>query len=96
MNDVHKSAVRISFRGHVQGVGFRYATLRLAQRFPAISGYVRNMPDGSVELFAQGPPHDVEAFLNDICTGPHAAHIHETIRHPAATTDRFKEFRIAF
>ena len=96
MNVTQHTAVRITFHGRVQGVGFRYTVLRLAQRYPAVSGYVRNMPDGSVELFAQGPPHNVEAFVNDICSGPHAAHIHETIRHPAATSDRFTEFRIAF
>lgn len=92
----HPNAQRIIFRGHVQGVGFRYTVLRLAQSYRRISGYVRNMPDGSVELFVQGPSDEVEAFINDIRTGPHASYIHETIRHPAAPSDRFTDFRIAF
>ncbi len=96
MTAPHFTATRISFRGHVQGVGFRYTVLRLAQPYPTITGYVRNMPDGSVELFAQGPPHELEAFINDICTGPHASYIHQTIRHPAAPSDRYSDFRISF
>lgn len=89
-------AQRIIFRGHVQGVGFRYTVLRLAQPYPSITGYVRNLPDGGVELLAQGPPHDVEAFVRDICQGPHADYIHSVERHPAAVSNRFTEFRIAF
>lgn len=91
-----RKALRVIFRGHVQGVGFRYTVLRLAQPYRTISGYVRNMPDGSVELFVQGPSYEAEAFINDVCTGPHASYIHETIRHPAAPTDRFTDFHIAF
>ena len=44
---------RVLFQGHVQGVGFRYATHGLAQRF-AVAGYVRNLADGRVELVAEG------------------------------------------
>lgn len=89
-------AQRVIFRGHVQGVGFRYTVLRLAQPYPSITGYIRNLPDGSVELLAQGPSHDVEALVHDICHGPHAEYIQAVERHPAAPSDRFTEFRIAF
>ena len=41
------------FSGHVQGVGFRYTTRSVASRF-AVTGYVRNLPDGRVELVAEG------------------------------------------
>lgn len=51
--------------GHVQGVGFRYATTRLAQQL-GLAGWVRNRPDGVVEVWAQGPAErlaDLSAFL---------------------------------
>lgn len=40
------------FAGRVQGVGFRYRTSRIARKYP-ISGFVKNLPDGTVELMAQ-------------------------------------------
>ena len=50
------------YSGRVQGVGFRYTTERLAERFP-VTGYVRNLPNGDVEVVAEGQPQQVEAFL---------------------------------
>ncbi|MBL8829940.1 MAG: acylphosphatase, partial [Planctomycetaceae bacterium] len=44
---------RVLFHGRVQGVGFRVTTRSIAQRF-AVTGWVRNLPDGSVELLAEG------------------------------------------
>lgn len=52
----------VYYAGHVQGVGFRYTTRRLAEGFPVI-GYVRNLPGGDVELVAQGETAAVDAFL---------------------------------
>ena len=53
---------RVYYSGQVQGVGFRYTAQRLAANFP-VAGYVRNLPDGRVELVAEGPPEQVEGFL---------------------------------
>lgn len=52
----------VRYSGQVQGVGFRYTAQRLAEDFP-VTGYVRNLSDGDVELVAQGAAADVEAFL---------------------------------
>ncbi len=89
-------AQRVTYRGHVQGVGFRYTVLRLAQAYPAVTGCVRNQRDGSVEVFAQGPASAVQAFLDDIARGPHAEHIDEILRDDAAVSERYTAFRIAF
>lgn len=48
--------------GKVQGVGFRYRTHTLAAGFSVV-GYVKNLPDGSVELLAEGEKSEVERFL---------------------------------
>lgn len=53
---------RVLYRGRVQGVGFR-ATVRGLAAGRAVTGYVRNLADGTVELLAEGIVHDVEAFL---------------------------------
>lgn len=50
------------FSGRVQGVGFRYRTCRIAAGFP-VTGYVRNLPDGRVELLAEGKRRDLESLL---------------------------------
>lgn len=53
------------FRGHVQGVGFRATTQRLAEGFD-VAGHVRNLTDGSVELVAEGKDTEVKAFLEAV------------------------------
>lgn len=56
---------RIVFSGRVQGVGFRATAASLASNFE-ITGYVRNLPDGTVELEAQGAVSEIEAFLTTL------------------------------
>lgn len=53
------------FRGHVQGVGFRYQAYRTA-RARRVQGWVRNCVDGSVELFLQGDAQEVRAVIDEV------------------------------
>jgi acylphosphatase len=53
------------FSGRVQGVGFRYTTQNLALRYN-VGGYVRNLPDGRVELVVEGPDAEVDNFIGSI------------------------------
>jgi acylphosphatase len=53
---------RVQYSGRVQGVGFRYTAQNVAEGF-AVAGYVRNLPDGDVELVAEGEPAEVDTFL---------------------------------
>jgi acylphosphatase len=53
---------RVVYHGRVQGVGFRATTCAIASRF-SVTGYVRNLPDGTVELVAEGTENEVEQFL---------------------------------
>ena len=57
--------VRVVFSGTVQGVGFRYTARRAAGGFP-VTGWVRNLPDRTVELEAQGERSEVEACLEEL------------------------------
>ena len=53
---------QIYYQGRVQGVGFRYTTRRIAVGF-RVNGFVRNVPDGRVELVAEGEPAELDRFL---------------------------------
>jgi acylphosphatase len=60
----HTDSIRLTvhFSGRVQGVGFRYTAAQVAQGFD-VRGYVRNLPDGRVELVAEGRRGNLERFL---------------------------------
>ena len=55
----------IHYRGQVQGVGFRYTTHRIANGYD-LTGYVRNLRDGRVELLAEGDSEQLDSFLEEI------------------------------
>jgi acylphosphatase len=73
--------VRIVVRGRVQGVGFRYATVTEARRL-GLAGWARNLPDGSVEILAEGAPAAVEALVAWCGHGPPSARV-DTVHHAA-------------
>jgi acylphosphatase len=52
----------VHFSGNVQGVGFRYTAIRVAGSFD-VSGYVRNLPDGRVEVVVEGTQEQIDSFL---------------------------------
>lgn len=69
-----KMSYRINVSGKVQNVGFRYYTARMAQEFN-IDGFVRNEPDGSVYIEAEGEIEAMEAFIHWCRRGPQWARV---------------------
>ena len=63
-------AYKVSIKGRVTGVGFRYSTLNKSADFPSLKGYVRNVAYGEVEVFVQGDEKDVEQMLAWLKEGP--------------------------
>jgi acylphosphatase len=57
--------MQVVYSGHVQGVGFRYAVRTVAAGF-TVTGTVRNLPDGGVELIAEGAKDELAAFRQAI------------------------------
>jgi len=55
----------VYYTGHVQGVGFRYTARSIARGYD-VAGFVRNLPDGRVELVAEGVRHEVDDFLREV------------------------------
>jgi acylphosphatase len=86
--------LEVHYQGHVQGVGFRYTVKNLARGFD-VSGTVRNLPDGRVEVLASGDAEEVEEFLRAIRTSTLEGHIdHETCRE-VPRPDGLRGFSIA-
>ena len=85
---------KVTYRGRVQGVGFRYSTRSLARGFE-VTGYVRNMPDGSVELLAEGEAGEVERFLRAVSSRM-SGYIQSAEEQEGRPTGSYGEFEIAF
>lgn len=66
--------VYITISGRVQGVGFRYYALHKAEELN-ISGWIKNTPEGNVEMEASGETQNLDAFINWMRIGPARAHI---------------------
>jgi acylphosphatase len=88
------SAKRVIFIGRVQGVGFRYTAHRIAHRHQ-LTGFVRNLPDGTVEMLAQGPAGDIDDYIRDI-KEYFGDYLRETIIQEIPPDPKYKDFRITF
>jgi acylphosphatase len=80
------------FTGRVQGVGFRYTAQNLALQYN-VAGYVRNLPDGRVELVMEGPDPEMDQFIDSLqqrMTG----YIRHIDRHLDVATGEFQRFSI--
>jgi acylphosphatase len=82
----------VHFSGNVQGVGFRYTTQHLATPFK-VTGYVKNMPDGRVELVIEGDDDQLEGLMNAIQQRM-GEYIRKSTVQVSAATGQFKDFTI--
>ena len=80
------------FRGHVQGVGFRYTVQRLAQNH-AVTGFVRNLADGRVEVVTEGLSAELDRFISRIEEAM-SDFIRETHQSRLAASGEFVDFTI--
>jgi len=61
----NNKTIHVVFSGQVQGVGFRYTTREYAQRL-GVTGWVKNLPDGRVEMMAQGDEETLMGLLKEL------------------------------
>jgi acylphosphatase len=88
------TARHVIFVGRVQGVGFRYTAHRIAHRHQ-LTGFVRNLPDGTVEMFAQGSAQEIDDCIQDI-KEYFGDYLRETRIQEIPTDPKYKDFRISF
>jgi acylphosphatase len=79
--------------GDVQGVGYRFFAQRVAAHHQVV-GFVRNLADGRVELFAEGTLEGVEGFKHDIAAGPDFARVEQVEEISVEPTGKYPTFRI--
>ena len=91
MND----AVRVRVLGMVQGVGFRYNTVRQARAL-GLCGWVKNESDGSVLVHIQGSRADMEDMIRWLERGPSYARVDSVEETPAAFDSSLYDFQVVF
>jgi acylphosphatase len=84
---------KVFYSGHVQGVGFRYTVRQIAKGF-AVTGWVKNLPNGRVELQASGEADELTAFLEAIMQSELRSHIKDTTQTELATAPTARGFEI--
>ena len=88
-----RTAFHARIRGAVQGVGYRFTTVRHAQHL-GIEGWVRNDADGSVEVFAQGTEPALEELRAFLETGPTGARVAVAEIEPVAPDPGLRGFEM--
>lgn len=85
-----RNARRYYVSGMVQGVGYRYFVERVALRL-TLKGYVRNLRDGRVEVYAVGPVQLLEALRAELTRGPAGASVTGVAAEEAPVDSRFED-----
>lgn len=93
--DTMTTEKRLSARitGRVQGVGFRHFTTTRARDL-GVTGWVRNEPDGSVRLEAEGPKEDLNDLLDAVHEGPRSARVESVSSDFDDAEGSFEGFRV--
>jgi acylphosphatase len=87
-------ARRVLYSGRVQGVGFRYTARRIAQQH-TVTGFVRNLDNGRVEVVAEGAASEIDALLAEIAEAM-TGYIRDVRVDAIPVTGRYASFDVAF
>lgn len=94
-HDDENKRVHVLFSGRVQGVGFRFTVCRIAESLE-VSGFVRNLWDGNVELVAEGTEQSIADFLREIRNSQLRRYITNERLKWDSFTGEFNRFGVAF
>ena len=86
-------ATHLLIEGVVQGVGFRFFAERAGRRL-GVRGYVRNLPDGRVEVVAAAAPGVVSLFVEEMRRGPRGARVQSVMRSEIDLADEPMGFEV--
>ena len=81
--------------GRVQGVGFRYTCVNEGQRL-GLSGWVKNTPEGDVEVWAEGSKEKLETFLQWLRRGPPGARVDRVLYDMHQPTGKYRKFGVEY
>ena len=87
--------VHIIVIGHVQGVGFRYYTFKRAREIN-VTGYVKNLPDGTVEIEAEGDRSQLEELIDLVKVGPRSAVVNGVSISWEEFTGEYEKFQVNY
>ena len=93
MSENEKYQLHAYVKGRVQGVGFRYHTLKSAQEY-RLKGWVRNLYDGRVEVLAEGEHQDLNLLLADLRKGPISSDVNDVDYEFNDATGKFDRFYV--
>lgn len=93
---MENKAFKAKVFGVVQGVGFRYHTYRKALALEGVIGYVKNLPDGAVEVWAEGNEDALQQLLKHIQRGPLGSSVERVDVDWQTPTGKYSTFNIAF
>ncbi len=88
-------AMEARIQGRVQGVGFRHFVMEKAQRLDLV-GYVQNLPDGDVGVYAEGEKEDLKKFENHLNEGPFMARVTNVQVEWGEAEGEFSSFEVKF
>jgi acylphosphatase len=89
----NQSRITIDVYGRVQGVFFRASTRKRARKW-GLTGYVKNMPDGTVHIEAEGPKDKLEKLLAFARKGPRLARVDKVEKSYSEPKGEFPDFRV--
>jgi len=87
--------VKLTVKGRVQGVGFRWFVQREAGRF-GVNGYVKNLPNGDVEIEAEGEEKIVKEFIEQVQKGPPFSRVTDTLTEWKKYRQKHGSFEVTF
>ena len=89
------SAFFIRVEGRVQGVGFRYSCMMEGQRL-GLKGWVKNTPNGDVEVWAEGTMEKLETLIQWLRRGPPGARVDTMDYNPHPPTGKYRDFNVGY
>ncbi len=93
---MENKAFKAKVFGVVQGVGFRYFTYRKAQALEGVTGYVKNLPDGAVEVWAEGSEAALKQLLKHIRRGPLGSSVERVDVDWQTPAGKYSSFEVTF
>jgi len=88
-----REQLHVYYSGRVQGVGFRATVKRVAHGYD-VTGVIRNLPDGRVEMMAEGEPNELEEFQQGIRDSGLGHFIRQEEVHRVTAKNEFRGFEI--